>query len=260
MEAMKSKTVIKQFTAWSYSRYRDYSRCPLFAKLKHLDKLPEGEESPQMARGTLIHKIAEDYLRGAIRGFPAELLAMKKYYEAARCRKGMELEEQWLFDKDHELIGHTFPPEVNDPKNPFAWFDTFNNADWAAWRRIYLRVKMDLNVVDRDTNVLIVVDHKTGKFRDYELESYGLQLEIYAMSGMIKYPDVAGVSPRMWYVDAGVQYGEDLFFPRKDQPRLIKLWDQRVKPMFNDTKFKPKPNNKCRYCGYRKEVDGPCEF
>ena len=45
-------------TAWSYSRYADYTQCPLKFKLKHIQRLPT-KGSPAMDRGSAIHKEGE---------------------------------------------------------------------------------------------------------------------------------------------------------------------------------------------------------
>ena len=45
-----------------------------------------------------------------------------------------------------------------------------------------------------------------------------------------------------------------------DIPRLRKLWEGRVKPMFNDKTFKATPNSRCTYCHYRANNDGPCKY
>jgi hypothetical protein len=240
----------KVFTAWSYSRYRDFKKCPLFAKLKHLDKVPE-PDSPAMARGTAIHKLAEDYLLGKLKKVPGDLRPLAGHFQAARKWPGLLCEEQWCFDKNWS--------PVYVPSKPF---NLFNASEWAAFRSVWLRVKMDLHVRVQATegSALIVVDHKTGKFREYEQASYAEQQEIYGMGGLLKYPDVDVVAPRMWYIDEGIQHGEDVLYPRADLPRLRKLWEQRVRPMFTETRFRPRQNDKCKWCPYGKEASGHCPF
>lgn len=247
---MAKKTPVKKFTAWSYSRYRDHKRCPFFAKCKHLDKLPE-PDSPAMARGTAIHKLAEDYLLGRLAKLPSELKPLAKHFAEARKVPGLQCEQQWCFAENWEPVAL--------PDKDFA---QFSPADWVLFRRVWLRVKMDLHVpVDAlEGRVLIVVDHKTGKFREYEQESYNEQREIYGMGGLLKYPEVDAVQPRMWYVDEGIQDGEDTLYTRADLPRLLKLWKQKTTPMFTDTSFKPRQNDKCRWCPYRRDEGGPCRF
>lgn len=232
---------VKQFTSWSYSRFRDYDRCPLFAKLKHLDKISEGPDSPAMARGSAIGKMAEDYTKGLLKTLPMELRLFDKEFKALRAMKmrNVWVEESWCFDRNWQ---------------PVAWND---------WNNVWLRVKMDLCGVD-EHRVLVPVDHKTGKYREHELGSYLEQLDIYAMGGMCQHTQTIGASPRLWFLDEGIIYpqvnNEELYYPRSELPLLQKKWTAKVRPMFEDKTFKPRPNDKCRYCAYSKSKGGTCPF
>jgi RecB family exonuclease len=66
----------KKITSWSFTRYNTYSQCPAKAKFKFIDKLKE-PDSPQMQRGTDIHKLAENYVKGEIVRLPKELVLFK---------------------------------------------------------------------------------------------------------------------------------------------------------------------------------------
>jgi len=182
-------------TSWSYSRYRDYKRCPWYFHEKHIAKKPDGDPagSPAMARGSAIGAMAEDYVKGVLKKLPPELKLFAKQFEAIRKLKGYDreeptvfVEESWCFDRDWKSV---------------AWND---------WDRVWLRVKMDLCGIDGPTNVLRPVDHKTGKYREYELPSYLEQLEIYALGGLLKFTDVVGVSPELWFLDEGLSYPRDV--------------------------------------------------
>jgi hypothetical protein len=254
---------IKQFTSWSYSRYRDYKRCPYFAKLKHLDKVPEGSTvNPAMIRGSAIGAMAEDYTKGILKRLPSELSMFAKQFTAlAKMKmKNVWVEESWCFDKDWKPILHKFPLD----KNGEMMWDKFAPADCDAWRSIWVRVKMDLCGIDEQTNVLVPVDHKTGKYREYELASYLEQLEIYAIGGMCRFEQVAGASPRLWFLDEGLEYpqgvGEEFYYAREELPALIKKWACNVAPMFSDTTFRPRPNDKCKYCAYSSAKGGTCKY
>lgn len=233
---------VKQFTSWSYSRYRDYKKCPLFAKLKHLDKVPEGPESPAMARGSAIGKMAEDYTLGKLKTLPRELSLFKTQFAAVRALKGKNVfvEESWCFDRDWNIV------------------------EWNDWNNVWLRVKMDLCGIDDPTNVLVPVDHKTGKYREYDISSYLEQLEIYAMGGMVKHPAVVGASPRLWFLDEGLEYpqavGGEIYYSREELPALKRKWLNNVKAMFTDKTFRPTPNDKCRWCNYSAAKGGHCKF
>lgn len=239
---------VKQFTSWSFSRYGDYKQCPLKAKLKHLDKINEPPNAA-MERGTLIHKLAEDYIKGAGRALPPELKllsdelkALRKLY-AKKTPLKMVVEDNWAFTRD--------------------WEET----EWNNWAACWVRIKLDCAHFSAEGE-LTVTDWKTGRFREEDLASYLEQLELYALSAMLIDDRVLSVRPRLAYTDEGRFFpapDEPISYTREDIPRLKKLWGARTKAMFADTSFKPTPNSKCRWCWYgqsKKSAGGPglCKY
>ena len=239
---MAIKKSIKKFTSWSFSRYTDYKQCPLKAKLKHLDKIPE-PGSDAMNRGSEIHAKAEKYIKGMIKSLPAELKLFKSdFTELKKLYKKITtqtiVEDNWAFTSD--------------------WSKTM----WNDWIKCWVRIKLDCAYFPEPTK-MVIKDWKTGKFRAELNEDYIEQLELYALAGLLLYPHIEEVTPYLVYLDVGLIYPTkptDLVFTRKDIPRLKKLWDKRVKPMMNDTIFAPRPNDKCHWCHYRKSSTGHCKF
>lgn len=223
--------VTKRFMSVSYSRWRDHTRCPYFAALKHLQKLPEGPEGPALARGNEIHKLAEDVILGKLKKVPDELRPFEK--ELLDFRKAKATPEiQWGFDRDW---------------NPVDWFD---------WNNCFMRVKADVFSVVK--TVAKIVDWKTGRYRPEEVDAYEKQLELYAPAAMIMAPKAKTVEAIMAFTDHGKQ--EDRTFASKDLRKFKLLWADRLRPMLDDTKFVPTPNAGCRYCHYRRNNGGPCIY
>jgi len=203
---------------------------------KHVMKLPE-PPNPAMARGTAIHKKAEDYAKGELKKLPEELGLFKTEFAALRKEKKLYVEEQWAFRSD--------------------WTTT----QWNNWSECWVRIKMDAAYINQKYNALVIIDHKTGKIRDEDKVNYIEALELYSLAGLKMFPDVELVSPRLWYIDQGVVYPEeDVEYNRDDEARLEKLWNQRVTPMLRDVRFKPTPNAKCCWCAYSAAKGGPCKF
>ncbi len=235
-----NKTIpIKNITSWSFSRYNVYKECPAKAKYKFIDKLPE-PGSAAMDRGTHIHKLAEDYAKAAIPRLPTELKLFKEEFAALKKQKVKFIEESWTFKADWSL------------------------TNWNDWSGAWLRVKLDAAYINAEHNVLVVIDHKTGKFSEHKNAEYEEQLQLYGLSGLKKHPTVDAVSPRLWYLDQGIIHPnpehEEIVYERKDEKYLEKLWQSKVKKMLADTTFKPTPGNACRFCHFRKENQGPCKF
>jgi CRISPR/Cas system-associated exonuclease Cas4 (RecB family) len=232
---------VQQIKAWSFSRYMDWLACPAKAKYKHVLRMKE-PGSPAMERGTDIHKKAENYVKGDLRTLPTELKLFEKEFKQLRKEKTIQVEAEATFRKDWTL------------------------TKWDDWTGAWVRAKIDVKYINVKHNALVVIDHKTGKFREEKNEEYLLQLDLYGTIGLAAEPTVDVVSPRLWYLDQGRIYpdpaqGEDeLEFFRKDEEKLRKKWLARVSPMLNDTTFKPTPGAACTYCHFRKSNNGPCNY
>lgn len=229
----------KTFTSWSVSRYHDYKQCPLKAKLKHLDKIQE-PKNQAMERGAAIHTLAEKYIRSEIKTMPEELTRFAPLFEALRKRFKRKtvmtvVEDSWAYTK--------------------AWAIT----TWDDWTGCWLRVKVD-TAWEESNGVLLIKDWKTGKFRDSDRVLYEEQLELYALAAFLQppYKHIHTVKGELVYLDLGLTYPtasldvERLTFVREQEKDLRKRWETRVKAMFSDTKFAPKPNALCKWCFYRK--------
>jgi CRISPR/Cas system-associated exonuclease Cas4 (RecB family) len=241
-----------KFTSWSWSRYYDYKLCPLKAKLNHLDKIRE-PKNDAMARGGVIHDTIRDYIRGVQKsvkecGFSTGVMGWLNDAKKAYKRKTLQpvIEEDWAFTKD--------------------WTQT----QWNDWVNCVLRVKLDAGLFEENGEVMVIIDWKSGKFRPEEVDQYVEQLELQALAALVLYPQVREVRPQLRYVDFGLTYpapgeGKELAFTQADVPKLKKLWDKRTKPMLSDTRFAPRPNDKCRWCFYGqsgkiKGGPGLCKF
>lgn len=221
-------------TAWSYSRYGLYAQCPAKFKYKHLMKLPD-PSGPAAERGNTIHAEAECLIK-APRDKASLPLSLKNVaVELRHLRQNNAIAEQeWGFKQDWNWIGRP------------GWF---GNDVW-------VRVKADAVVVyDDDTG--LGVDWKTGRRYD----EHGKQAELTGLLMLMRYPNLVEADVRFWYVDEPPANNEmQLVVKREEVPALQKDWEQRVKPMFADKKFPPKPNRFCGSCNFSKAKGGPCQF
>ena len=215
-----------ELAAWSYSRYSDYDQCPLRFKLKHIDKIPE-PASAAMVRGREIHKEGEMYL----------------------LKKGLltpALEKFKTLLSELAALPHVSP----EMKAGFtrAWCKTGYFA-----KDIWLRAVFDVFVPYEDDTGLII-DFKTGK----KYATNHDQVELFALTAMCHAPNLKSVETRLWYLDSGEQeFGE---FPASDREALKAKWEAKVAPMFADTVYAPRPNDKCRFCSFAKGKGGQCRF
>lgn len=237
----------KQFTSWSFSRYSDWKRCPLAAKLKHLDKISE-PKNPAMQRGADIHDEAAAYLKGNLAKLSPDLALFKDEFKRLRLLSkkrllGFVCEDNWAFTAE------------------------WDKTQWNDWLRCWVRIKLDC-AHHETIDVMVVTDWKTGKFREELHEEYLEQLELYALAALILHPHLKEVRPRLVYTDQGLIYPpvtKPIVYTQADVPRLKKLWAKRINPMMKDTRFAPKPNSKCHWCfygqsGVAKGGPGLCRF
>lgn len=218
-------------TAWSYSRYADYQQCPFRFKLKYIDKRPD-PGSVHMQRGNDIHKLAEDYVTGKLKTLPKELKNFDKEFKQLRSIKP-EVEQQWGFRQDWS---HTGRP---------GWFGD----------DVWFRAKADVAIV-YDDNTGEVIDHKTGRKYDTNED----QVELFSLAMFRRYPHLTDITTRLWYLDQTTDNEVIREYTLKDAALIQKDWTKRVVPMFVDKKFAPKPNDKCKWCVFRKANGGPCQF
>jgi len=219
----------KHIRSWSFSRLLDFESCPLKAKLKILDKIPEPERPLPLGksehandRGTRVHNEIEAYVRGTgplpieARHFKDEIDSLKVHFKAGRA----SLEGEWAFNKEWQH---------------------------AEWLNGWLRLKCDAVVFMTPTHCAII-DYKTGRRFGNEIK-HGEQLQLYALCVFLKYPQVEHVTAELWYLDINDLAPLDV--AKGLGMRQLKNFDRRGRKMTECTEFVPTPNiYSCQYCPY----------
>jgi len=230
-----------RIVAWSFSRWRDYRKCPAYAKFKHVERLKE-PEGPALARGSHIHELAQVFAQKSRRSrCPPELATFEAEFRVLQANRAtLAVEQQWCFNREWRRTG---------------WFDD------DAW----LRVVVDASWTgDRPQGPgaaplrrLTVIDHKTGKVYGEHDE----QLDLYALAGFLQDDAVDEVEVQFWYLDQGVQKPDQArVFSRGDVPALKKKWASATRAMLADTVFRPRPSKSCTWCAFSKGKGGPCRY
>jgi len=220
----------------SYTRLDDFESCPLKARLKYADRVPEPDRGPPPQgkkewpndRGSRIHDEAQAFVEGKasslsndLHVFRTELFQAQALYQ----RKLVETEQLWCFDEH-------WKPVADD--------------DYANTR---FRIKIDLNV-GLSPNHRLIVDYKTGKRWGNEMK-HERQKQTYAIGTFCRMPKVDLVTTELWYTDLPK---EDIFptkLTRKQGMVLLRALDARNQRMLNATIFQPTPSKQaCRFCPY----------
>lgn len=230
----------EKIRSWSFSRLMDFEACPYKAKLKIIDKIPEperplppGKTEHANDRGSRIHLECELFVQDKgpmpveMKHFEAELKSLRDHFRKGR----VSLEGEWGFNKD--------------------WQPT-------DWKMAWLRVKLDVCTTLTPQHVA-VIDYKTGKRFGNEIK-HGEQLQMYALSVFLRYPQVEHVTAELWYPDVNDLASLDIVRPVG--MRFLKPFDKRGRKMTEATEFPPNPNaHSCKYCPYHPaRGTGDCQY
>lgn len=248
--------------SWSFTKLEHYLACPRKFKLEDVDQLcpkcfkgrVEGYEVKKcdtcghivrmpepVERGIRLHSAIEAYLLGRA-GLVAELENSKTVLAGMKRRvaKG--------------YVRVEFPLVLDASWSPV---DKYTKGAW-------FRGKAD--VLEVPGEVLHVTDWKSGgvdragKIRDNLL--YLEQIELYGITALLHFPATERALARLWFLDAHPSKMDVSAAPveRKDVPKLIKKWQRKIRPMFNDKKCAPLPSYKCQWCPFAKGIGGPCPY
>lgn len=216
---------------WSFSRWGTYDKCPRMYRHAHVEKLPQ-PFSKAMERGILVHREAENYVRGRTDTLSGDLHDFRE--ELANIRDaGFKAEESWTVTK------------------------TWQVTHAKDWDHAWLRGKADASNYAR--SVIDMIDYKTGRY----YPSHDEQAEVLALLGFALYPRAKTIDEEFWYLDQGTV--KVYSFKRTRVPVLKKKWNARARIMLSDDVLKEKPSeSSCKWCSFRSDrklgngEDGPC--
>jgi hypothetical protein len=219
---------------WSYSLWTGMQKCPKSVKLGKIDKIATPlVDTNAMDRGTRIHHLAEQFLKGNITGMPKELSKLGKEYRALKKAKPEHIEEFMSLGRNFKRVKDGFRD---------GWFT----------------LKADAMLKPRK-GIAISIDHKTGRF----YPSHQEQAELSAIVQMKFYPDADMYESEFFYVDSGevVPY----IFKPKYLKKREEFWMAEGEKIMAETKFMPTPSqDACKWCAYRsdkliaRDTYGPC--
>lgn len=222
--------------SWSHSRLVDFEKCHQLAFLKYVKRipepdrpLPEGKSEHANDRGSRVHDLLEQYVRGKTKDFPAEAYRFRFEFDALKklFKLGtVSLEGEWGFDRD--------------------WVAT----DWqTAWLRMKLDALVFLSPVEA-----VAIDYKTGRKFGNEIK-HGEQLMLYQLATLLRYPQLELVHTELWYLDHDELTHRT--FTRDQGLRFRRSWNDRGTTMTTCIDFPPNPNRwSCAYCPYGTPENG----
>jgi RecB family exonuclease len=221
-------------STWSYSALKTFEECPYRIYIQRVKKIPE-PPSPAADRGTAIHKLAEDFVKGEIGELPIELTKFADDFHELRAMFAdakVELEGEWAFSVEWE---------------PTAWMGP---QTWA-------RIKLDA-MVHQDETSARVIDYKTGKKFGNEIP-HAQQCLLYAIAAFFRYPNIELVQTELWYLDKGETTKR--VFNRSEAMQFAPGFHRRGVIMTTTNDFAPTPSkDSCRWCPYGKGEHPECTW
>lgn len=211
-----------------------YLQCPLKYKFVKVDKrmMPT---SPQMQRGIDIHKKIEDFYKD-VKIHDDELIIQNKDDDLNRFYEDEIKRAEAIIKKEKSLQKYFYP---------IAQELYMEDDD------LQLKGFVDAVFINPDDDKYIVIDWKTGKCNEKNLDSYRLELTVYKLL----YEKMTGRQVGYW----GIYFSDEgkLFFEKaklkyvEDNERLIDY----VRRSINEEKYEPKKNKYCNFCPFKEECE-----
>lgn len=204
---------------WSLSALQVYESCPARYKAERIDKIGKKVSVPAMERGTAIHAKGERYLLKDIPNVPKEYKPFAD--EMRNLRKAGAIPEKKM--------------AFNRKWKPVAFGSS------AAWVRMVIDVQLPF-----DDGSVFLIDFKTGRIYPDKHDDQG---HLYATVHLPEYPKV---DVEFWYLDQ-----DDIrkySFNDGCLKEYQQYWEDRVAPLFADTKWETSPSKfDCKWC-VKKEI------
>lgn len=100
--------------------------------------------------------------------------------------------------------------------------------------------------------------HNTGKRFGNEIK-HAVQLQLYAVCALIRYPEVDTVTCELWYVDQNELASFTL--NRSQLAKYLAIFDRMGRKFTETFNFKPNPNViSCKYCPYHPDRQNQCVY
>jgi hypothetical protein len=215
----------------SYSGMSLYQQCPSAFARRYIWKeetlAGEGPPSAAAARGTRVHKGCEYFLLGMEPDIPAEAESFRGLFYALRDERSAIPEERFCFTDDWTLT------DFADKENG--------------------KVRGMLDIIYEHDGTCHVFEIKTGKIYD----DHSKQRNLYALAGLLLYPDAHTVRCTNLYLDGALQKSVEIMRGQVDSWKYY--WDQSINKCQPPQPYKTTPSWKCRFCPYNEANGGLCK-
>jgi CRISPR/Cas system-associated exonuclease Cas4 (RecB family) len=205
-----------------------FKKCGQQWAYRYLHRVPDPQPKPPAAeRGTSIHDLWEQLLKGEIDEFPDEFDGLKMYNEFA-----LMLREKGAM------------PEVEFRLNE-SWEPVESGG--------YVRGFIDILVLPGPPTMYIY-ELKTGR----EYDDHVFQRQFYGTAALAIKEDYETVKVTGVYLDQGRNVENE--YHSKMLTTYKYFWDSKFELMEKESTHVPNPGPHCRWCPYSNDKGGPCKF
>lgn len=236
-----SDRVIK---SWSFSRLKDYERCPYMLWLKAGERRSlEHVDTTAADRGTQIHTECENFVLGE-GDFTKNMAKFAEYFQDVKLEYeagDVTVEEDWAFTTDWQITG---------------WWD-----DDASCRMKLDNFRIRARNDEGEPVAGIPTDYKTGKKFGNEI-SHNQQGQLYAIGAFMRYPTLEIADVEFLYLDHGLK-SKPKQYTREKAMKFLPSWQARAQRLLDDREFRPKANKiNCKWCPFspNEKGDGSCPW
>ena len=217
----------------SKSQIQLWLQCPYKWKLIYIDKL-ESIQSPQQERGIDIHKQIEEFYKN--------ISVMETTIPTICIKKGFKINENFL-KFEQKRIKSCMKNGVFDEK----YFKPLYQELKVENDNIQLRGIIDAVYLNPKDDKIIIIDWKSGKFRNYAKNDYRFELAIYKEIFEREYNKEVGYWG-MYFVDE-----DKLFFEKVEYKHIARMFRivNKVREEMSKEIYTPKQNYYCQYCQFQ---------
>ena len=222
------------YAPYSYSKIATHKKCGAKFKYAYVDQVKvERIPSPQMDRGTAVHKSVENFFIGG-----NDMLHPDIHEVYGQFFYGLRESYQCFTEQPFAIKNDWSPCEFDSPE---------------AWVRGFL----DLKILPRgdDPGELIIYEFKTGNI--YE-EEHAAQRLLYGTIGLVQHSEFPHAKVITVYFDKKDM--REVIYPRIMLPECKALAKHTIEMIEKDQLFIAKPSYGCRWCQFSKYNNGPCAF
>jgi len=234
----------------SFSTLSNFTNCPYSVYLSKVKNGGIGNVgSPAMDRGSEIHQMLEDYVKGDVEFVDWYKIKSKDYY--------IDMIEKFREEYKENLIVPEMEIALREDLSPCGW------TDKDVWFRGAIDIARFNKPLEEATEATLY-DYKTGGYN--HSAKHRSQLQLYALLILQLYPKIEKVSVAAIYLD----HRKELFFNSFGQSDVRMIWPRtyaKLKSVTDATVFYPNANGyTCKWCQHKTKQeklgqDAPaCEF